>query len=409
MSRNSIDNISIPENIDKVIDSAIEKGKKQRKYKKAINRKVIGGIAATIAIIITLQISIPTFAENIPILKEIFKVLEKSENGFISPNNYSEHTQNIGLSQECNGITISIEEAVFDGHFILLSYKIESKENFPYLTWTYPTEFITDEEGVVIGGKDFKEEPINRVYLQENISVDYSNVSSIPITDPRVYGTLVGSNTFIGLRQYPVIDWKENEEVIEKVDVPDSFNLNIKIPSVSFPTKNSDPKLIKEMKHEEFVVEGPWEFNVPIKLDTSKIEEIEINEVKEGFLLKNIKKTPLITEVNIVPLNEENKQNLTSPDGIKVSQLHRARLIDNNGTEHGIVQPLSSDIQGNIDGSMQFIILNEDNVDVDYYQIIVEDNVRSGEPCTKECDNIEDHENYTHPKIIKFDTKIKVN
>lgn len=414
MSKNDFNNIKAPQNIHEYVNKGLDKAELELKLrrKKSI-KKYIGIVVSIVIAVLTIGISNPALAENIPILKDIFKVLEKTENPNMPASSYLEYTNELAISQEYNGIKITIEETLYDGESIYVSYKIESEEEFPYLTYTYPTEYITSEDGIVVDGKNFFEKSIEHIFLEEKINVDYSNVN-YEMSWPKVNGILVDNKTFIGARSYDVINWKEVDGSIESIQVPESFELNIKIPSFSLPVKNSDPKLVEGKEVEHFYVEGNWEFNIPVKLNKSiakdrELKEKYINEVRDGFMLEKIMTTSFYTKVKIVPLNPESQNNIINPDGLKTNQLHSGYLIGSDGDKYNYSQPPSSEfnkIDGDIDGTFYITVPKDIDNEPDYYEVVVEDNLQGGQPCTNECENPEYHENSSHPKVIKFDTKL---
>jgi len=414
MSKNDFNNIKVPRNIHEYVNKGLDKAESELKLRKKRSiKKNIGIVASIVIVLLTIGIANPALAESIPILKDIFKVLEKTENPNMPESNYLEYTNELAISQEYNGIKITIEETLYDGESIYVSYKIESEEEFPYLTHTYPTEYITLEDGMIVDGKNFVENPIDYIFLEEKIKVDYSNVN-YEMSWPKVNGMLVDNKTFIGVRSYDVINWKETGEGIESIQVPESFELNIKIPSFSLPVKNSDQKLVERKEVEHFYIEGNWEFNIPVKLDKSiakdrEFKEKYINEVKDGFMLEKIMTRSFYTKVKIVPLNPESQKNIIDPDGLKTVQLHSGYLIGSDGDKYNYSQPSSSEfnkIDGDIDGTFYITVPKDINNKQDYYEVVVEDNLQGGQPCTDECENPEYHANSSHPKVIKFDTKL---
>lgn len=414
MSKNDFNNIKVPQNIHEYVNKGLDKAESEMKLRKKRSiKKYIGIVVSMIIAVLTIGIANPALAENIPIFKDIFKVLEKTGNPNMPASSYLEYTNELAISQEYNGIKITIEETLYDGESIYVSYKIENEEEFPYLTYAYPTEYITSEDGMIVYGKNFVENPIDHVFLEEKIKVDYSNVN-YKMSWPKVNGMLVDNKTFIGVRSYDVINWKEIDEGIESVQVPESFELNIKIPSFSLPVKNSDPKLVERKEVEHFYVEGNWEFNIPVKLNKSiakdrELKEKYINEVKDGFMLEKIITTSFYTKVKIVPLNPESQNNIINPDGLKTNQLHSGYLIGSDGDKYNYSQPQSSEfnkIDGDIDGTFYITVPKDINNESDYYEVVVEDNLQGGQPCTNECEDPEYHANSPHPKVIKFDTKL---
>ena len=154
MSKNDFNNIKVPRNIHEYVNNGLDKAELELNLRKKRSiKKNIGIVASIVIVLLTIGITNPALAESIPILKDIFKVLEKTENPNMPESNYLEYTNELAISQEYNGIKITIEETLYDGESIYVSYKIESEEEFPYLTHTYPTEYITSEDGMIVGGK----------------------------------------------------------------------------------------------------------------------------------------------------------------------------------------------------------------------------------------------------------------
>ncbi len=108
----------------------IESMKLKNSLKNSINtRKKKKGkyvLAASIAfvVVLTLGVSFPTYARRIPIVGNVFSVLEDS-----IYKNYKESANEINITKESNGINITVNDAIFDGTNITLTYTIESNRD----------------------------------------------------------------------------------------------------------------------------------------------------------------------------------------------------------------------------------------------------------------------------------------
>ncbi|MGL5380681.1 DUF4179 domain-containing protein [Clostridium sp.] len=415
MNKDKFDDIKVPSNIKTYVESGLDKAEKEIKEKNKKKRKRnIGMVAALAIIVISAGISNPTFADDIPILKEIFKVLEKKENPVINSGNYSEYATNIGISKESNGITITIEEAVYTGDEVYVSYKIENKEDFPYLTNISPNGYIVNEQGDYVQSNELIEKDIEKILLDEEVNFNYTqevNFNSYPF----LTGMFVDSKTFIGLRKYELV---KNETIInndgayemQSIDIPEDIEISIKIPSVSLPVKNSSPELVESNNNERYVVEGNWEFNIPLKLAQYETEEIEVNEVKDGFKLEKIIKTPFDIKVKVVPLNQENKKTIFNKDNLPANdiRLYEAFLIDKDGLQQAYgLSPSYFGMEEQGDGALYIEMQKDKNKMDESFEIVIQDNTREGESCIKICENNVYHGSLPHPKFIQFDTKIK--
>ncbi|MBS4175595.1 DUF4179 domain-containing protein [Bacillus sp. FJAT-49736] len=134
--KNMIDNISVPmDELNKTVERAIFIGHKHRhrnnhKWKRKLTTACIsvGLTAATL-----FGLSFTTFAKDIPILSSIFNFF----NGDGLYENYHENAKNLGITQEDNGIKVTVKEAVFDGQNIFITYDIESQKDLgksPFLS-----------------------------------------------------------------------------------------------------------------------------------------------------------------------------------------------------------------------------------------------------------------------------------
>lgn len=412
MNKDKFDDIKVPSNIKSYVESGLDKAEKEKNKKK--RKRNIGMVAALAIIVISAGISNPTFADDIPILKEIFKVLEKKENPVINSGNYSEYATNIGISKESNGITITIEEAVYTGDEVYVSYKIENKEDFPYLTNISPNGYIVNDEGDYVQSNELIETDIEKISLDEDFKFNYTEEFQYNLY-PFLTGMFVDSKTFIGLRKYDLVKYEtivdsEGAYKQQKIDAPEDLEISIKIPAVSLPIKNSSPEIVEGNNYERYVVEGNWEFNIPLKLAQYETEEIEVNEIKDGFKLEKIIKTPFDIKVKVVPLNQENKKTIFNKDNLPANdiRLYEAFLIDKDGLQQAYgLSPSYFGMEDQGDGAL-YIEIQKDRSKMDEsFEVVIQDNTREGETCIKVCENNSYHGSMPHPKYIKFDTKIK--
>ncbi|WP_300381989.1 DUF4179 domain-containing protein [Clostridium sp.] len=411
MINKEFDNIKIPDNINDAIDMGIDRIRKEKNSIKKRKKRIIEAIAASLTFIILLGISNQTFAENIPILKNVFKLFENNyiKTTNIPKYNYSEYTDFIGLTVEDNGIKINIQEVMYDGKGgMYVSYKVESSEPFGYNTTSYPINYEIDpieSTAIIDENTEYETKSITNMWIEQNNSVSYSEakLDSWNIIE----GSIIDENTFAGIICY----WVPNTESGE---YPQSFEAKINISEVSLPYKIQDWNNVGIEGNEKYSVKGNWSFNIPVKISNSfmaETKETVINEEKDGFLLEKIIEDPHRITAKIVPLNEENQKNLKGYRD-KVLQLHGGYLLGSEGiVQLSWSQPMVAEAITNenkdVPGTFYIGISKEIGDEKgEEYEIVVEDNLRGGQPCTKDCENLEYHKNSIHPTIIKFDTKI---
>ncbi|PFP29360.1 anti-sigma factor [Bacillus sp. AFS073361] len=131
----------------------IETARVKKALKKAINEKKKlksniwkkNAVAASILVCITATtfgLTFPAYAKSIPIIDDIFRYFDnektvlddgskenqtkEKEKGLYV--NYKKFSTAIGLAKESNGIKFTIDDAIFDGKTVTLTYSIESKQ-----------------------------------------------------------------------------------------------------------------------------------------------------------------------------------------------------------------------------------------------------------------------------------------
>lgn len=89
-----------------------------------------GVAAASILVglsVATLGIGFPTYAGGLPIVGDIFRFLDNGRTGLYE--NYKEFSTELNMTRESNGVKVTINDAVFDGRTITITYSIESEKD----------------------------------------------------------------------------------------------------------------------------------------------------------------------------------------------------------------------------------------------------------------------------------------
>ncbi|CAM3997404.1 DUF4179 domain-containing protein [Mesobacillus zeae] len=74
----------------------------------------------------TAGFAFPTAASNLPLIGNIFKFLDE-ESGFYD--NYKEYSTELNMTEESNGVKVTVNDAIFDGESVSVTYSIESKQD----------------------------------------------------------------------------------------------------------------------------------------------------------------------------------------------------------------------------------------------------------------------------------------
>ncbi|MGL5617170.1 MAG: DUF4179 domain-containing protein [Sarcina sp.] len=166
-------NINIDDNeFIEMETNELESIKLKKSLKKSINmrknKKGKCALVASLAFITTLVlgVSFPTYAKQIPIIGNVFSILEDS-----IYKNYKESANELNITKESNGINITVNDAVFDGTNITLTYTIESDKDLgeDISLWSYMKLKDLDHSGSTIHDKFMK--------INDNTYVGQSNIS----------------------------------------------------------------------------------------------------------------------------------------------------------------------------------------------------------------------------------------
>lgn len=228
------------------IEKARVKNNLRRSIESKYNWRRQGIAVAVVAIISTmvLGLSFPAYAKNIPIVGNIFRLIDDSVSGVYY--NYKENTSEINVTKESKGVNITINDAVFDGTNISLTYTIES---------------------------DIDLELGDEIYLNNEISINEDLRTGMSGTSKFVK---VDNKTYVG---------QENLTVNNFIDNPrDKINIELRVKKLVAIDGNSEP------------IKGKWDFNIELNAVNGEIKTINKAIEKDGI-------TATIGEVKINPMS----------------------------------------------------------------------------------------------------------
>ncbi|MFD2442650.1 DUF4179 domain-containing protein [Bacillus sp. CGMCC 1.16607] len=112
--------------------SEFERAKLKSSLKKSIQQKkkgigwkrTVAGIAIICLSVFSVGLTFPAYAVNIPLIGDIFKFLDDAKTG--TYDQYKEYSTEINRSKEGNGIHFTLNDAIFDGKSVSITYTIES-------------------------------------------------------------------------------------------------------------------------------------------------------------------------------------------------------------------------------------------------------------------------------------------
>ncbi|MCM3651039.1 DUF4179 domain-containing protein [Metabacillus litoralis] len=116
--------------------SEFEKAKVKKTLKKSLNQKkkmkgwkrnvaaaaIIIGLSAS-----TFGLTFPAYAGSIPVIGDIFRFLDNGRTGLYD--DYKEYSTEINMTEESKGIRVTINDAIYDGKTVSVTYSIESDQD----------------------------------------------------------------------------------------------------------------------------------------------------------------------------------------------------------------------------------------------------------------------------------------
>lgn len=288
MNKKDLDKIKLPDNLDNIIEDAInmaeedkKKGQGSKGYKKGL-----GTIVAGLAIVTTLGIGTTTLVYGVPSIRSAF---EKMQNFLTFKADYFNHATEINEKVYDNGLGITISEILCDGQNLYITYVLESKEPFKYLD---------EDEITQLNSEEYKESSKRKRPIWTTQVVDEETVAKVSFTDEELdnsgvaglEGTYLDDHTFVGVEQYKLSSLK--------AEIPDEFEFTVNYKKFSGPWP----------RHELSSIEGNWSFKVPVKVDKSLVKKIEVNDIgEEGIGVKEISVTPFEIRILTGYRNDNNE------------------------------------------------------------------------------------------------------
>lgn len=265
------DEIKIPDNIDEVTKKAVKRGidyKKRNRYKKLMIASV-----ASLGLIVTLGISNPSLADDIPILGD---VIEKINYALKNNDLFKDNIDDINMSSVCNGLTITVDKAIYDGNRVYMEWILDTEKPFKDTKYMKALESYEDEKGNIEYKliNDFPEFKING-----NKPLGYSGGM------PKV--KFIDENTIKG---NVLFDF----DAINKVDSDTiDFEMEFGLFSNELDEKGNHTKL-----------DGKWSFKFPVSSNKEDTKSVAINETKGDFTLHQVLLTPMSVSIDITAPKE---------------------------------------------------------------------------------------------------------
>lgn len=259
-----LEQIRIPQNIDEIISSSIERGKNYKKGRARENRYVI---AASLAICLIMCLtSYPTMAKGINFIKNVFgylNVTSQSNKDFLYKGDDFKNAEDINTSAKANGINMTINQVACDGSNLIISFIVKSEKPFPQV------------------------KNIDVLPTDESIQVDFTSNSLSDDGLIGMCGKFVDDHTFVGMYTKDLFPLQS-----KGIAIPDKFQVYITINSISPFSGSNPPRFADE-------ISGPWKFKIDVNKSTADSKVIEPNLTDNGAKINRITLTPMSTDIDV--------------------------------------------------------------------------------------------------------------
>lgn len=182
--------------VTRTLKKSISKKKKMKRWQKnVLAASIIFGLSTA-----TIGLSFTASAKSIPLMGDIFSYFSNENSGLSDAikngkglySDYKAYSNEIGLTKESNGLTFTINDAIYDGKTVTITYIIESEEDLGDGSFFIPSPNIKEMKAQ--GGSDGISKVADKKYVGlltvsnlEDLKVDKVNIdwdiNSIGITD----------------------------------------------------------------------------------------------------------------------------------------------------------------------------------------------------------------------------------
>ncbi|MGM7683690.1 DUF4179 domain-containing protein [Cytobacillus sp. Hm23] len=257
MDENEFEEMKVDEfeknKVKKVLKQSVNKKNKTRSWKRNV------AIASMIACLTltTLVLTFPTQAVGIPIVGDLFKFLGKTH----LYDQHQEYAKEMNITEESNGIKVTIKDAVFDGESVFFTYSIESDVDLGEEPHLVEKLFISGASG----GSGFS-------------TYEYDKSKDTYVHRGSGGAKKIDDNTYVGMHDINISNGYNN----------DTANVEWEIKGINLPSKQQE-------------IRGEWKFNFPVSALDGEVYDV-YDSVRQDAITVNVHRllvTPLTSIVYI--------------------------------------------------------------------------------------------------------------
>lgn len=271
----------IPGNIELMIKETGSKLSKRRNSTIIIKRVAAVFLALFIGVGV-FGVTMPSYAKDIPIIGSIFKTLDKNLYA-----KYDEYSLKIGMSQESNGVKVTVNNVVYDGMGLCIDYTVEAKE-------------------------PMKIEP-NSMTVQLKVNGKKTMVVGTCATEG-VFSS--DKKTYRGMAEAFLKDISSSENI----EIPEQFDLGISIKGMY------DRHKMGSDQQENNEIAGVWNFTTQV---TSEKSKGKVKEIGCNVCLDKLENGMKVSKLTLSPLN-------TTLEGINLKKVDGFGFIVYDDKERGL-------------------------------------------------------------------------
>lgn len=350
-----ISDAEIPTIVQEKVDLAFTQiyEEEERTMKKRSFRliKTIVATAAALGVVVFSGVCItnPTFAEEVPVVGNVFSSLgHKLGFGgdyekYAKPIASDSLNEAVALTQTVDGNTVTLQDIYCDEKAMYISMIVESKESFP-ISQMYPDLDNKDMYMFYLFDSKLKYSFETEDSSLNNNSLEYLN------------GEFIDDNTFQGVVKvdlsyvlnYYSKDVLESNEYstdadtpVSHYDLPDSFTVDLDLnsivtdinnPAASELTVDERDALGWKNEYENWWIDGPWHFNFEVNVDrqNTTTRAIDVEGVM-GLSKITVSKTPFELELDYDDPNADYIVVALDKDGKHMSAVNNMDMLPIEG------------------------------------------------------------------------------
>lgn len=304
MNTKGFHNIEVSSKLDKTIDDAINKGKRDKMSLKFRKKVINGGVAvATIALSFTLGVnfssSVARATADIPVIGYLSKLVKFSFNESISKGVQSNISKEVKLVKEDKGVKLTIDRLLADDKTLFIMYSIDSTSNGGDLSRAMPDNItLTDSNGKVIIDSKYRDNALQPDFVGKKGNFFFPSGSRNVKCNVSCLEKEGESNKTYGVVQVAIRDGGTipDEINISFLEFTEAYNHNY--------SKEAYKEFVNKTGREARTINTNMTFNIKVDKSLKSVEpqvykDIKFQASNVEFNIEHFKIYPTATELKL--------------------------------------------------------------------------------------------------------------